>query len=82
MHETSTRRLFVHVLRMTESRSSCLVKLPSIFCTNMLETATREEKVDPALFRACANVALVSILSIIAFFVLFTNSEYATFSSV
>ena len=82
MYETSTRSLFVHALRMTESRSSCLVRLPSIFCKNKRETVIREQKIDPALFQACANVALVSILSVIAFCTNFIESEYVTLSIV
>ena len=83
MHETSTRSLFVHALRMTESRSSCLVRLPSIFCNkNKFEAGTREQNMDPAFFQPCANVALVNILSIIAFFINFIESQYATFTMV
>ena len=67
---------------MIESRSSCLVRLSSIFCGSGLETFTREEKVDPVLFWACANVALVHILRRIAFFIIFMKSEYVTFSMV
>ena len=56
--------------------------LPSIFCKNMSETATRAEKMDPALFLACANVALVSIISAIAFLIIFMKSEYITVSMI
>ena len=82
LHETRTRSLLVHARKIVESRSSCLVRLSSVFCKNGPETLTREEKVDPALFRACANVALVSILSIFVFLIIFMKSEYATFSMV
>ena len=82
LHETNTRSLFVHARKIIESRSRCLVRLSSVFCKNRPETLTREEKVDLALFWACANVALVSILSIIAFFIIFMKSEYVTFSMV
>ena len=58
------------------------MRLPSIFCKNKLETVTRDKKMDPAIFQACANVALVSILSIIAFFTNFIESAYVTFTMV
>ena len=72
----------MHARKIIESISSCLVRLASVFCKNGPETFTREEKVDPALFRACVNVALVSILSIIAFCIIFMKSEYDAFSMV
>ena len=82
MHQACTRSIFLNAPNMVESRIHSLVRLSSVFCKNGPETLTREEKVDPALFRACANVALVSILSIIAFFIIFLKSEYVTFSIV
>ena len=37
---------------------------------------------NPALFRVCANVPLVSVLSTFLFSSIFVESEYATFSMV
>ena len=82
MHQACTRGIFLHAPNIEESRIHSLVRLSSVFCKNGPETLTREEKVDPALFRACANVALVIILSIIAFFIIFMKSEYVTLSMV
>ena len=67
---------------MVESRIHSLVRLSSVFCKTLRETATRQWILNPALFRVCANVPLVSVLSTFLFSSIFVESEYATFSMV
>ena len=82
MHQACTRSIFLNAPNMVESRIHSLVRLSSVFCKTLRETATRQWIVNPALFRVCANVPLVSVLSTFLFSSIFVESEYATFSMV
>ena len=82
MHQACTRSIFLNAQNMVESRIHSLVRLSSVFCKTLRETATRQLIVNPALFRVCANVLLVNVLSTFLFSSIFVESEYATFSMV
>ena len=82
MHQACTRSIFLNAPNMVESRIHSLVMLSSVFCKTLRETATRQWIVNPAVFRVCANVPLVSVLSTFLFSSIFVESEYATFSMV
>ena len=82
MHQACTRSIFLNAPNMVESRIHSLVRLSSVFCKTLRETATRQWIVNPALFRVCANVPLVSVLSTFLFSSIFVESEYVTFSMV
>ena len=82
IHRACTRSIFLNAPNMVESRIHSLVTLSSVFCNTWSETATRQWIVNPALFRVCANVLLVSVLSTFLFSSIFVKSEYVTFSMV
>ena len=82
MHQACTRSMFLNAPNMVESRTHFLARLSSVFCNILHETATRQWIVNLALFRVCANVLLVSVLSTFLFSSIFVESEYATFSMV
>ena len=82
MHQAYARSIFLNAPNMVEFRIHVLVRLSSVFCKTLRETATRQLIVNPALFRVCANVLLVSVLSTFLFSSISVESEYATFSMV